>query len=143
MDWLVRHNRFRIGKVFPEHARDSFRDTIVRGLDGGLGRKAIGKRLRDLMAGTRDPPGKIELYNRVAAASTRGNHSQLSAHALAAFFWTLGRYARPWFPERPVFGRVRFMSSVNTARKMRVNAHIEKYGSATCSSLLSEESEIG
>jgi len=75
VDWLVRHDRFWIGKVFPEHARDSFRDTIVRGLDEGLGRKAIGKRLRDLMAGTKEAPGKLELYNRVSAASVNRAHN--------------------------------------------------------------------
>jgi len=75
VDWLVRHDRFWIGKVFPEHVRDSFRDTIVGGLDEGLGRKAIGRRLRDLMAGTKDAPGKLELYNRVAAASVNRAHN--------------------------------------------------------------------
>ncbi|MBI2933002.1 MAG: minor capsid protein [Planctomycetes bacterium] len=69
VDWLVRHDRFWIGKVFPEHVSDSFRDTIARGIEEGVGRKAIGKRLRDLMAGTKDAPGKLELYNRVAAVS--------------------------------------------------------------------------
>ncbi|MBI2192040.1 MAG: minor capsid protein [Planctomycetes bacterium] len=69
VDWLVRHDRFWIGKVFPEQVRDSFRDTIASGIEEGLGRKAIGKRLRDLMVGTAEVPGKAELYNRVAAAS--------------------------------------------------------------------------
>jgi len=34
-------------------------------------------------------------------------------------FWTLGRYDHPWGPERPIFGIVRYMSSRNTARKLR------------------------
>jgi SPP1 gp7 family putative phage head morphogenesis protein len=63
------HDRFWIGKVFPEHMREPFRDTIVRGLEEGLGRKAIGKRLRELTLGTPEAPGKLELYNRVAASS--------------------------------------------------------------------------
>jgi SPP1 gp7 family putative phage head morphogenesis protein len=75
VDWLVRHDRFWIGKVFPEHVSDSFRDTIARGLDEGLGRRAIGRRLRDLMVGTPDAPGKLELYNRVAAASVNRAHN--------------------------------------------------------------------
>lgn len=33
--------------------------------------------------------------------------------------WVLGRYDRPWGPERPVFGTVRYMTSANTARKLR------------------------
>jgi SPP1 gp7 family putative phage head morphogenesis protein len=69
VDWLVRHDLFWIGKVFPEQVRDSFRDTIASGIEEGLGRKAIGKRLRELMVGTEEVPGKAELYNRVAAAS--------------------------------------------------------------------------
>lgn len=69
VEWLVDHDRFWIGKVFPEQLRESFRDTIVQGLDEGLGRKAIGKRLRDLTFGTEEAPGKLELYNRVAASS--------------------------------------------------------------------------
>jgi len=69
VEWLVHHDRFWLGKVFPDHVSESFRDTIVQGLADGLGRKAIGRRLRDLMVGTREVPGKIDLYNRVAAAS--------------------------------------------------------------------------
>jgi SPP1 gp7 family putative phage head morphogenesis protein len=75
VDWLVRHDRFWIGKVFPEQVRDSFRDTIASGIEEGLGRKAIGKRLRELMVGTEEVPGKAELYNRVAAASVNRANS--------------------------------------------------------------------
>jgi deoxyribodipyrimidine photo-lyase len=47
-------------------------------------------------------------------------------NAWAGFAWVLGRYDRPW-PEREVFGKVRYMSSANTARKLRVKAYLEKY----------------
>ena len=40
-----------------------------------------------------------------------------------------GRYDRAWGPERPVFGKVRFMSSANTARKVRVRGYLEKFAS--------------
>jgi deoxyribodipyrimidine photo-lyase len=42
-------------------------------------------------------------------------------------FWVLGRYDRPW-PERPVFGRVRSMSSQSTRRKVRMNRYLETFG---------------
>jgi deoxyribodipyrimidine photo-lyase len=41
--------------------------------------------------------------------------------------WVLGRYDRPWGPERPIFGTVRYMSSENTARKLKVRAYIRRY----------------
>jgi deoxyribodipyrimidine photo-lyase len=45
----------------------------------------------------------------------------------SGIFWVLGRYDRPWGPERPVFGTVRYMSSENTARKLRVRGYLERY----------------
>lgn len=69
LDWLVEGDGFWLGKVFPEHLREPFRDTIAAGLEEGLGRRDIGRRLRGLVEGTADAPGKIELYNRVAATS--------------------------------------------------------------------------
>jgi len=42
-------------------------------------------------------------------------------------FWCMGRYDRPWSPEQPVFGTVRYMSSKNTARKFNVRDYIREY----------------
>jgi deoxyribodipyrimidine photo-lyase len=42
--------------------------------------------------------------------------------------WTLGRYDRPWGPERPVFGTVRYMSSERTVRKLRMTQFLAEYG---------------
>jgi deoxyribodipyrimidine photo-lyase len=41
----------------------------------------------------------------------------------AGFAWVLGRYDRPW-PEREIFGQIRYMSSANTARKLRVRRYL-------------------
>ncbi len=48
-------------------------------------------------------------------------------NSYSGMLWCLGRYDRPWFPERPVFGQVRYMSSENTARKFNVKSYLEKY----------------
>jgi deoxyribodipyrimidine photo-lyase len=48
-------------------------------------------------------------------------------NSYSGIFWCLGRYDRPWGPERPIFGKIRYMSSQNTARKMRVEGYILKY----------------
>lgn len=44
-------------------------------------------------------------------------------NSYAGYCWTLGRYDRPW-PERPIYGTVRSMSSENTARKVRVSRYL-------------------
>ncbi|MGE0626170.1 MAG: hypothetical protein AB7I04_25545 [Pseudomonadales bacterium] len=49
-------------------------------------------------------------------------------NSYAGYFWTLGRYDRPW-PERPIYGTVRSMSSESTRKKVKVKAYLERYGS--------------
>ena len=40
--------------------------------------------------------------------------------------WVLGRYDRPW-PERPIFGTIRYMSSENAAKKLDLKRYVERY----------------
>ena len=49
-------------------------------------------------------------------------------NSYSGYFWTLGRYDRPWAPERPVYGTVRYMSSANTVKKLRMKTFLEDYG---------------
>ena len=62
----------------------------------------------------------IELNNRYALDGRDPN-------SYSGIFWCLGRYDRPWGPERPIFGKVRYMSSANTARKLDLKAYLRKY----------------
>jgi deoxyribodipyrimidine photo-lyase len=48
-------------------------------------------------------------------------------NSYGGIFWCLGRYDRPWGPERRIFGKIRYMSSKNTARKVSVQYYVEKY----------------
>ena len=64
----------------------------------------------------------VELNNKYALDGRDPN-------SYSGIFWCLGRYDRPWGPERPVFGTVRYMSSENTARKFNVHEYIRKYSS--------------
>jgi deoxyribodipyrimidine photo-lyase len=52
-------------------------------------------------------------------------------NSYSGIFWVLGRYDRPWGPQRPIFGLIRYMSSENTARKYSVKNYIQKYSMAT------------
>ena len=63
----------------------------------------------------------IHLNNKYALDGRNPN-------SYSGIFWVLGRYDRPWGPERPVFGTIRYMSSENTARKVSVKGYLRKYG---------------
>jgi deoxyribodipyrimidine photo-lyase len=62
----------------------------------------------------------IRLNNRYALDGRDPN-------SYSGIFWILGRYDRAWGPERPVFGKIRYMSSKNTARKFDVSGFMERY----------------
>jgi len=65
----------------------------------------------------------VELNNRYALDGRDPN-------SYSGISWVLGRYDRAWGPERPVLGKVRYMSSENTARKLDVRGYLERYGGA-------------
>lgn len=62
----------------------------------------------------------IELNNKYALDGRDPN-------SYSGIFWVLGRFDRPWAPERPVFGVIRYMSSENTARKVRVKEYLARF----------------
>jgi deoxyribodipyrimidine photo-lyase len=64
----------------------------------------------------------IELNNRYAIDGRDPN-------SYNGIFWCLGRYDRPWGPERPIFGTVRYMSSESTRRKLQLKEYLRNYSS--------------
>ncbi len=63
----------------------------------------------------------VELNNKYALDGRDPN-------SYTGISWVLGKYDRPWAPERPIFGTVRYMSSQNTARKFKIDSYLERYG---------------
>jgi len=62
----------------------------------------------------------IELNNRYALDGRDPN-------SYSGISWILGRFDRGW-PERPIFGKVRAMSSSATRRKVRLTEYLERFG---------------
>ncbi|HNX50433.1 MAG TPA: hypothetical protein PLS53_03525 [Thermoanaerobaculaceae bacterium] len=63
----------------------------------------------------------LELNNRFALDGRDPNSA-------TGILWCLGRYDRPWGPERPIFGTIRYMSSDATARKLRMKEYLRRFG---------------
>ena len=42
--------------------------------------------------------------------------------------WCLGLFDRAWGPERPVFGKVRYMTSASTRRKCSMEEYLQRFG---------------
>ncbi len=80
-----------------------------------------GKKILEWSASPRDALAvMLELNNKYALDGRNPN-------SYSGIFWVLGRYDRAWGPERPIFGKIRYMSSENTARKVSVKRYLEHY----------------
>ena len=62
----------------------------------------------------------LELNNRFAVDGRNPN-------SYSGIFWVLGRYDRAWGPERPIFGKIRYMTSENTARKLQLSEYLKQF----------------
>jgi deoxyribodipyrimidine photo-lyase len=65
----------------------------------------------------------IELNNRFAVDGRDPN-------SYSGIFWVFGRYDRAWGPERKIFGKIRYMTSDNTVKKLDMQAYLRKWGSS-------------
>ena len=75
----------------------------------------------------------IELNNRYALDGRDPN-------SYSGIFWVFGRYDRAWGPERPIFGKIRFMTSDSTRRKLRLKKYLERFAGSSQKSLWTEAS---
>lgn len=78
---------------------------------------------KKILEWSRTPQDALE---RMIAIMNRWSLDGRNPNSYSGYFWTLGRYDRPW-PERPIYGTVRSMSSANTARKISVEQYIETW----------------
>ncbi|HCH66852.1 MAG: deoxyribodipyrimidine photolyase [Deltaproteobacteria bacterium] len=73
-----------------------------------------GKRILEWTAHPRDALAvMLELNDRFALDGRDPN-------SISGITWVLGRFDRAWGPERPIYGKIRYMSSLNTAKKLKV-----------------------
>ncbi|HSM06394.1 MAG TPA: deoxyribodipyrimidine photo-lyase [Longimicrobiales bacterium] len=78
---------------------------------------------KKILEWTRSPQEALdvmfELNNRYAVDGRDPNST-------SGIMWVLGRYDRAW-TERPVFGKVRYMTSENTRRKVSLDAYLRRH----------------
>jgi deoxyribodipyrimidine photo-lyase len=98
------------------------RQLIEEGTIHNYLRMLWGKKILEWSASPREALAiMIELNNKYALDGRDPN-------SYSGIFWILGRYDRPWGPIRPVFGKIRYMSSANTLRKLKVLEYLALFG---------------
>lgn len=97
------------------------RQLLTEGRIHGYLRMLWGKKI---LQWSRGPQEALEIMTEL---NNRYGLDGRDPNSYSGIFWCLGRYDRPWGPERPIFGKVRYMSSENTARKVSVKNYLRKY----------------
>jgi deoxyribodipyrimidine photo-lyase len=82
-----------------------------------------GKKILEWSASPHDALATMVELNNKYALDGRDPNSYIG------IFWVLGRYDRPWGPERPVYGTVRYMSSDSTLKKTNAREYVRRYSS--------------
>jgi len=112
---------FEQAKTHDELWNAAQRQLLVEGRIHNYLRMLWGKKILEWTATPEDALSiMIELNNKYALDGRNPN-------SYSGIFWVLGRYDRAWGPERPIFGKIRYMTSDSTRRKLRVDGYIEKY----------------
>lgn len=74
-------------------------------------------------------PSPEEALRRLVWLNNRYALDGRDPNSYSGIFWCLGRFDRAWGPERPVYGKVRYMTSESTARKYDVRGYLRRYSS--------------
>lgn len=120
-DYVYTHDAFDAARTHDPLWNAAERQLVREGRMHNYLRMLWGKKILEWSATPEEALATmIDLNNRYALDGRDPN-------SYSGIFWTLGRYDRPWGPERPVFGTVRYMSSQNTARKFRLKAYLSRY----------------
>ncbi|MEM9293098.1 MAG: deoxyribodipyrimidine photolyase [Acidobacteriota bacterium] len=63
----------------------------------------------------------VELNNKYALDGRDPN-------SYSGILWVLGLFDRAWGPEREIFGKIRYMTSDSTRRKLKLKRYLQRYG---------------
>lgn len=123
--WLYSVQQFEQAQTHDALWNAAQRQLLGEGRIHNYLRMLWGKKILEWSASPREALDvMVELNNKYALDGRNPN-------SYTGIFWVLGRYDRPWGPERPIFGTIRYMSSDNTARKMSVKGYLKKWGGST------------
>jgi deoxyribodipyrimidine photo-lyase len=72
-------------------------------------------------------PSPREAWDRLIDLNNRWAIDGRNPNSYSGIAWTFGRFDRAWGPVRPIFGKVRYMSSDSTRRKLRLKPYLSRW----------------
>ena len=120
-DPLYTYEEFRDARTHDELWNAAQRELRSDGVIHNYLRMLWGKKILEWSAHPREALRiMVDLNNRYALDGRDPN-------SYSGIFWVLGRFDRGW-PERPIFGKIRSMTSASTRRKVRLDGYLARWG---------------
>ena len=73
-------------------------------------------------------PSPEEAWRRLEHLNNRWSLDGRNPNSYSGIGWVMGRFDRAWGPERPIFGKLRYMTSGSTRRKLRLTQYLLRWG---------------
>lgn len=105
------------------------RQLVVEGRIHNYLRMLWGKRIYEWSESPEQAWERLEQLNNKWCIDGRNPNSY------SGIGWVLGRFDRAWGPERPIYGKLRYMTSDSAKRKLRMSEYLEKWGKKAQGSL--------
>lgn len=120
--WVYTYEQFENGQTHDAVWNAAQRQLREEGIMHNYLRMLWGKKLLEWSPDPRTAlDWTIELNNTWALDGRDPN-------SYSGIFWCYGRFDRPWAPERPVFGSIRYMSTESTLKKLRMKEYLKRWG---------------
>ena len=116
--WLYSAEELEGGATHDPLWNAAQRELVATGTIHGYLRMLWGKKVLEWSASPAEAYRTLEHLNNKYALDGRDPNSY------SGILWCFGLFDRPWAPERPVFGSVRYMSSERTARKFDLGPYL-------------------
>lgn len=97
------------------------RQLVQTGLMHNYLRMLWGKKVLQWSASPREALERLVHLNNKYALDGRDPNSY------SGIFWVFGRFDRAWGPERPIFGKTRYMTSDSTRRKLKLDRYLTRF----------------
>ncbi len=97
------------------------RELIETGIIQNYIRMLWGKKILHWSSSPREALKTMLYLNNKYALDGRDPNSY------SGIMWVLGRFDRAWGPERPIFGKIRYMTSAQTKRKLKAKQYFERW----------------
>ena len=73
-------------------------------------------------------PSPEEAWRRLEHLNNRWALDGRNPNSYSGLGWVMGRFDRAWGPERPIFGKLRYMTSGSTRRKLKLSRYLQQWG---------------